>query len=87
MIILPILATIFAIVYVVSPADFLPEAVLGPVGFTDDAIAVLIAIGAWFIYFSLPLLKLFMYVVISGFMLFGLIYLLFYLYQKYKKIK
>ncbi|WP_066639756.1 YkvA family protein [Desulfolucanica intricata] len=34
-----------AIAYVVSPVDFIPEAVFGPVGFTDDLIAVIVALN------------------------------------------
>jgi len=34
---------ILAFIYIVSPIDFLPEAIAGPFGFIDDIIVALIA--------------------------------------------
>ena len=82
MIIIPILATIFAIIYLVSPVDFLPEMVVGPIGLADDAVAILIAVGAWLFYFSLPLLKVIIYLAMAIGILAGLFYLIIILYKK-----
>jgi len=40
--------TIIGVVYILSPIDLLPELVLGPVGFTDDALVLLAIVGAWY---------------------------------------
>jgi uncharacterized membrane protein YkvA (DUF1232 family) len=34
-----------ALLYVISPVDFLPEIFLGPIGLIDDAIALFMAFG------------------------------------------
>ncbi len=34
------------VLYVVSPVDFFPEAILGPLGLPDDVIAVLVVVAA-----------------------------------------
>jgi len=65
LILIPILATIFAVIYILSPIDFLPELVFGPVGLADDVVAILIAVGAWMLYFSFPLLEMLFYLVIG----------------------
>jgi len=65
LILIPILITILAVVYILSPVDFLPEITLGPVGLADDAVAVLIAIGAWIFYFASPLLEMLLYIAIG----------------------
>jgi uncharacterized membrane protein YkvA (DUF1232 family) len=39
-----VMVAIFSILYVVSPIDFLPEIVLGPVGAVDDIAAAIIGI-------------------------------------------
>lgn len=42
------LLTALLVLYVLSPIDLLPEIILGPVGFTDDAIAILGIVWVWF---------------------------------------
>ncbi len=42
------LIPIAVVAYLVSPIDLLPEAVAGPLGFGDDALAVLVGLD-WFI--------------------------------------
>lgn len=89
-ILIPIIVTVLAIIYIVSPVDFLPELVLGPIGLADDAVAILIAIGVWLVYFAFPLLKILSYLLVAAGILFGLGYLIFILYKKAygnKKIK
>lgn len=34
---------IFALIYIISPWDFIPEIVLGPIGLADDAVVALVA--------------------------------------------
>ena len=38
---LKLLVIFFAIIYILSPVDVLPEALLGPIGFIDDLMALL----------------------------------------------
>lgn len=41
----PILCVLIVIVYVVSPIDVLPEALLGPLGYFDDALVTIAAVA------------------------------------------
>lgn len=43
-----LLVMVLAGLYVLSPVDVLPEAVLGPLGLPDDAIAFLVGLRALF---------------------------------------
>ncbi len=43
-----LIVTILSLIYVASPIDFVPEALLGPVGLTDDALAAALGIFAIF---------------------------------------
>lgn len=47
---LPILVSILAVAYLVSPIDIIPDVIPG-LGITDDFLFVLIALGFWVIYF------------------------------------
>ena len=38
---------IAAIIYIVSPIDFFPELILGPIGYIDDVFVGLIALGVF----------------------------------------
>jgi len=44
---LKILFFIIAILYIVSPIDFFPELILGPIGYIDDVFVGLIALGVF----------------------------------------
>ncbi len=35
-----VIVSILSLIYIVSPLDFVPEALLGPLGFTDDALVI-----------------------------------------------
>jgi len=82
LILIPIIATIFAVIYLVSPIDFLPEVVIGPFGLADDIVAILIAVLAWLFYFSFPILKIMFYFALGICILIGLGYLIKILYKK-----
>ena len=82
LILIPILITLFAILYCISPLDFIPDWIFGPFSFADDLVVVFIAVGAWLIYFALPVLKLLFYLIIGVALIAGMIYLLMYLYKK-----
>ena len=38
---------LLSILYIISPIDILPEAILGPIGLIDDLVVLLIGIGAF----------------------------------------
>lgn len=43
-----IIIALLALLYIVSPVDLLPEALLGPIGLIDDAIVFLIGVAPLF---------------------------------------
>lgn len=43
-----VIITAVGIIYILSPIDLLPEVMLGPIGFTDDALVAAGIVFAWF---------------------------------------
>jgi len=85
LILFPILVSILAGAYVLSPVDFIPDFI--PVlGWSDDLLAVLIAIGSWLIYLALPILTVLIYGFIGMLILVGLLYLIIWLTKYNKKL-
>jgi len=39
--------TILGLAYIISPLDFMPEIVLGPIGLVDDVLVLILIIASW----------------------------------------
>ena len=85
LLLMAILATIFAVVYIVSPIDFLPDVIPG-LGLSDDLFVILLAVALWFLYFAHPILIMLIYFAVGIAIIVGLVYVLVWLYRRaYKK--
>ena len=81
-ILIPILITILGLIYILSPIDFLPEIILGPIGLADDIVVILAIIISWMIYLALPLLSMLLNLTIGILVLGALVWLIVILYKK-----
>lgn len=69
-----IIVTILGLIYIFSPIDFIPEAILGPIGLADDLIVLIAIIGSWVIYFITPAINIILWVLFGLAVIIGIVY-------------